>query len=67
MGAATGSDWLTLKYSAAGKRAWARRYTSAGNAEDFSYGFVVRTGSVFVAGLQDDAGNQNATVLRYKP
>ena len=67
VGAATGSDWLTLKYSAAGKRAWARRYTSAGNAEDFSYGFVVRTGSVFVAGLQDDAGNQNATVLRYKP
>ena len=66
-GATTDQDWLTLKYSAAGKRAWARRYTSAGSAPDFSQALLARTGSVFVAGLEVDAGNQNAAVLRYKP
>ena len=67
VGTATDADWLTLKYGAAGKRVWARRYTSADSAPDFSYGLVARARSVFVAGLEDDAGNQNAAVLRYKP
>jgi uncharacterized delta-60 repeat protein len=66
-GAATNADWLTLRYSAAGKRAWVRRYTSAGSALDFSNALVVRAGSVFVAGVEDDAANQNAALLRYKP
>ena len=66
-GAATNADWLTLRYSEAGKRVWTRRYTSTGNTMDLSNALVVRVGSVFVAGLEDDAGNRNAAVLRYKP
>ncbi len=66
-GAATNYDWLTLKYSAAGKPGWARRYSSSGSGLDFSTALVARAGSVFVAGYQAATPDNDATLLKYKP
>ena len=43
-GATTATDILTLKYSKAGHRSWARRFTSAGAVNDLAAGLVVTSG-----------------------
>ena len=66
-GATTGTDMLTLKYSAAGQRNWAQRYTGAATGNDFVQGLVVTGGGVYVAGEESGATATIATLLKYKP
>ncbi len=63
-GATTATDILTLKYSKAGHRSWARRFTSAGAVNDLAAGLVVTSGSVYVAGQESTTPNV-AVLLKY--
>ena len=65
-GATTATDILTLKYSKAGHRSWARRFTSAGAVNDLAAGLVVTSGSVYVAGQESTTPNV-AVLLKYRP
>ena len=50
-GAATGGDFVTLKYDAAGRRQWAARYTSSGARHDSPHAIAVdASGNIYVAG-----------------
>ena len=66
-GATTNTDWLTLKYSAGGKRDWAQRYTSTGNAIDYPNALVVRKTGVYAAGNKAGAGTSDAALVKYEP
>lgn len=63
----TSGDFLTLKYNAAGALRWAKRYSSAGAAEDAGSALIVRSASVYVAGWQSAVSGIDATLLRYRP
>jgi Beta-propeller repeat len=65
-GATTSRDILTLKYSKAGHRSWARRVTSAGAVYDLPAGLVVTSASVYVAGQESTTPNV-AVLLKYRP
>ena len=65
-GATTSRDILTLKYSKAGHRSWARRFTSAGAVYDLAAGLVVTSASVYVAGQESTTPNV-AVLLKYRP
>lgn len=65
-GATTATDILTLKYSKAGHRRWAQRFTSAGAVDDLPAGLVVTSASVYVAG-QESATPNVAVLLKYRP
>ena len=65
-GATTATDILTLKYSKAGHRRWAQRFTSAGAVNDLAAGLVVTSGSVYVAGQESTTPNV-AVLLKYRP
>ena len=66
-GMTTSGDFLTLKYNGAGALRWAKRYSSAGAAEDAGSALVVRSASVYVAGWQSAVSGIDATLLRYRP
>jgi len=66
VGSTTAIDWLTLKYSAKGKRLWARTYTSSGSTNDFTSALVVHGRHVYVAGELADA-SFDAAVVAYDP
>ena len=63
----TSLDVLTLRFSGAGNRRWARAYYGAGG-HDLQYPMALTVnGGVFVAGYQNDGGASDGFILKYKP
>ncbi len=62
-GMGTGTDYLTIKYSADGDQRWTARYNGPNNAGDAGYDIAVdREGNVYVTGITD---GYNYTTLKY--
>ncbi len=64
---ATGLDALTIKYSAAGRHRWTRRYDDGLARDDFGAAIAVgRGGDVYVVGSSSDgSGGQDYLMLEY--
>jgi len=64
-----GSDYILIKYNAAGTQQWNKRYNGPGNSDDIPVALGVdNAGSIFVAGSSKGSGsNYDFELIKYSP
>jgi uncharacterized delta-60 repeat protein len=67
LGSTSGFDYATAKFSPSGELLWSKRFTSAGNANDFARAIVLDSQSnVIVTGGSNGSPNNSANVTTIK-